>query len=230
MKQNQQPQPITSQVVRKAATDYEPSQLEFYRGIQTNYSISTMVSAQTPTLAKIKNEVSLADVRALLSIAICEVCDFFNVGKNMNDTQIAVTADLILERFWYFHLEEIKYCFRRAMMYERVFDRLDGNMILNWLAEYDVVRTEEAMRISEREESQDAPNSVDTSQAISFEEYIIRLRERAKTDEKAMELLNSIENPKPHRLTFLTREERAEKEHNFKMWKMTNYLQQNTKR
>lgn len=228
MKQNQQQTPLLPG--RKAATDYELSQLEFYRGIQTNCSVSTMVSAQTPTLAKIKNEVSLADVRALLSIAICEVCDFFNVGKNMNDTQIAVTADLILNRFWYFHLEEVKYCFRRAMMYEKVFDRIDGNIILNWLAEYDAVRTEEAMRISEREESQDAPNPADSSQAISFEEYMASLRERAKTDKKALELLKSIENPKPQRLTFLTREERAEKEHNFKMWKMTNYLQQNPKR
>lgn len=178
-----------------------------------------MVAAQTPTLAKIKNEVSLADIRALLSIAICEVCDFFNVGKNMSDTQIALTADLILERFWYFHLEEIKYCFRRAMKYERVFDRLDGNIILNWLADYDAVRTEEAMRVSEQEESHNACKLENSPQAISFEEYMVQLRERARTDEKALELLHSIENPKPRRFTFLTREERAEKEHNFKMWK-----------
>lgn len=189
-----------------------------------------MVQSKTPTIAQIKNTISLTDVRALLSIAICEVCDFFNVGKNMNDTQIAVTADLILERFWYFHLEEIKYCFRRAMKYEKVFDRLDGNMILNWLTEYDAVRTEEAMRISEHEELQGASKPVDSSQAISFDEYMISLRERAKTDDKAMKLLDSIENPKPRRITFLSREERAEKEHDFKMWKMSNYLQHNSKR
>ena len=78
-----------------------------------------MVAAKTPTIARIKNEASETDVRALLYIAICEVCDFFNVGKNMNDTQVALTADLIIEEFWHLRLEEIKYCFRRAMRREK---------------------------------------------------------------------------------------------------------------
>lgn len=227
-KYSQSQQPTTLPLERLSAAEVYPSQLKLWQGLKAS-SISTMVAAQTPTLAKIKNEASEMDVRALLYIAVCEVCDFFNVGKNMSDSQIAITVDLILERFWYFHLEEIKYCFRRAMMYEKVFDRLDGNMFLNWLTDYDVVRTEEAMRMSEQEESRSASKTKDSSQAISFEEYIANLRERAKTDNEAMKLLNSIENPKTHRITFLTRDERAEKEHDFKLWKMLNYLKRDTK-
>lgn len=184
-----------------------------------------MVSAQTPTLAKIKNEVSLADIRALISIAVCEVCDFFNVGKNMNDAQIALTVDLIIGRFWYFKLEEIKYCFRRAMMREKLFDRLDGNIIIGWLREYDAERTEEAMRISDQEASLLHNQVREEPDAVSYEEYLADLRVRAKTDKKAAEILHDIENPSPQKLTLLTSDKRKQNEHDFKMWRTFVYGQ-----
>lgn len=183
-----------------------------------------MVAAQTPTLAKIKNKASEVDARALLYIAICEVCDFFNVGKNMNDTQVAVTIDLILESFWHLRLEEIKYCFRRAMMREKLFDRLDGNIIIGWLREYDVERTEEAMRISEQREMQQVNETSDCPEAVSFEDYVADLRNRALKDEKAAQVLNEIDNPSPKRLNLLTNEERAQKDHDFRIWRTFNYL------
>lgn len=187
-----------------------------------------MVVAQTPTLAKIKNEASETDARALLYIALCEVCDFFNVGKNMTDTQIAVTVDLILESFWHLHLEEIKYCFRRAMMREKLFDRLDGNIIISWLMQYDAERTEEAMRISEQqavaEENALPPSSSD---AVTYDDYVASLRERAATDPVAAKLLDEIDNPPPARLTFLSREERERHDHDFRMWRTFTYLSRN---
>lgn len=183
-----------------------------------------MVSAKTPTIANIKNRVSLDDVRALLSIAICEVCDFFNVGKNMNDSQIALTVDLIIERFWYFKLEEVKYCFRRAMMRDKLFDRLDGNIIIGWLREYDNERTEEAMRISEREEAEAYNAHADSLDAIDYNQYLIRLEERAKKDESAARLLASIKHPTGQRLTMISREEREKRDHDFEIWRVFEYL------
>lgn len=178
---SQPPQPPT---VRTAVTSYAPSQLELYRNLPTNCSVSTMVAAKTPTLAEIKNKVSLNDIRALLTIAVCEVCDFFNVGKNMNDMQVALTVDLIVERFWYFKLEEVKYCFRRAMMREKLFDRLDGNIIIGWLETYDAERTEEAVRLSEQEDARRLRTEPDDN-AVTLGEYLAKLEQRADTDEEA---------------------------------------------
>jgi|GEM_PF-1110318 len=183
-----------------------------------------MVAAQTPTIAKIKNDVSLDDARALLSIAVCEVCDFFNVGKNMNDAQIALTVDLIIEQFWYFKLEEIKYCFRRAMMREKLFDRLDGNIIMGWLREYDTERTEEAIRIPEQRDTQQVNETADCPEAVSFEDYVADLRNRALKDKKAAQVLKEIDNSSPKRLNLLTNEERVQKDHDFRMWRTFNYL------
>lgn len=186
-----------------------------------------MVAAQTPTLARIKNEASETDARALLYIAICEVCDFFNVGKNMNDTQIAVTVDLILESFWYLRLEEIKFCFRRAMKREKLFDRLDGNIIIGWLRDYDAERTEEAMRLADQEASQLQNEIKADSGAISMVEYISGLERRAKTDEDAAKMLADIKGLLAKSRALTTAEEKTQKDRAFKTWKIFEYLHGN---
>lgn len=183
-----------------------------------------MVSSQTPTIAKIKNEASENEARAMIYIAVCELCDFFNVGKTMNDMQAALTVDLIIERFWYLRLEEIKYCFRRAMMREKLFDRLDGNIILGWLREYDNERTEECIAISERDDARKEHNVDIDSDSISFDDYVALLEQQAQTDEDAAERLREIRATTPKRLTLLSREEREKKDHEFKMWKTFKYL------
>lgn len=156
--------------------------------------------------------------------ALKEVRDFFNVGKNMTNPQISITAELIVARFWYFKIEDVKCCFRRAMMREKLFDRLDGNIIIGWLQEYDDERTEEAMRISDQKATQALNEPKECKDAVSYEEYVTRLKDRAKTDKKAAELLDGIENPPPQRLTLVSKEERAKREHDFKMWRTFNYL------
>ena len=154
-----------------------------------------MVSSRSPSIGKIKETVSLSEVRALLYIAICEVCDFFNVGKNMNDVQVALTVDLILESCCHLRLEEIKYCFRRAMRNERVYDRLDGNVILGWIKDYEAERTEAAMQCSE--EAERKQREAEASEGgISFEQYKEQLKQRAENgDKEAAERLAEIDSP-----------------------------------
>lgn len=151
-----------------------------------------MVASKTPTLGEIKNKVSLDDARAILSLAICEVCDFLNVGKNMSDTQIAITVDLILGNYWYLKPEEVKYCLRRAMMREKVYDRLDGNVILGWIKDYDTERTEAAVRISEKAEAKAAAEFTPSTGAVTYQQWVEQLRGRAPTDKSAAEMLKMI--------------------------------------
>lgn len=184
-----------------------------------------MVASQTPTIAKIKNKISEADIRALLTIAVGEVCNFFNVGKNMNDIQVAMTVDLIIDRFWYFKLEEIKYCFRRAMMREKLFDRLDGNIIIGWLSEYDSERTEEVMRLSDQKETQELNEYTPSPDAITFKEYVEQLTEAAKTDEKAADRLAELQDIIAESSARANAGAREQKEKEFKMWKTFNYDQ-----
>lgn len=221
--------PNTEQTLeRKAETNFTPSQLMLYRNLPTNCSVSTMVAAQSPTIAKIKNSISLNDIRALLSIAICEVCDFFNISKNMNNAQIAITVDLIIENFWYLKLEEVKYCFHRAMMRERIYDRLDGNIIIGWLRDYDAERTEEAMRMSDQRASQELNEPKNEPGAVSFKEYMAILKEQAQTDKEAAKRLEDITEISSDKTP--TQEKVKQKNHDFETWKQFNYLLKREKR
>lgn len=187
-----------------------------------------MVQAPTPTLAKIKNTTSEIKLRALLYIAICEVCDFFNVGKNMSDTQIALTADLIIESYWYMKLEEIKYCFRRAMKREKLFDRIDGNIILGWLKEYDTERTEEAIRKSEQRESQMRYEQRPDPKARTYDSYINSLWDLAMyADPEAVEKLCNMHEMAATQPPPLTPEQKHQKSLAFKQYFYQQYLKGN---
>lgn len=215
--------PATMQVARLNVTEAYPLQLKLYQGLRTS-SVSTMVKAQTPTIAEIKNKASETDARALLYIAVCEVCDFFNVGKNINDVQVATTVEMIIESFWHLKLEEVKYCFRRAMRTERLFDRLDGNIILGWLRTYDEERTEEAIRISEQEATEEVnAHCLPAPGAISYEEYMAILeRQAAAGDKEAQSKLKSIRSIPKSGLS--PDKKQAENDHKFKIWKTFHYL------
>lgn len=182
-----------------------------------------MVQAQTPTIAKIRTIASLTEVRALVSIAICEVCDFVNVGKNMNDIQVALTADMIISSYNHLKLEEIKYCFRRAMCTEKLFDRLDGNIILGWLHDYDMERTIVAMQCPEKE---DCAHSI-KEDSITWNEYILALKTAADGgDNEARKKLEDISQLMPPD----TNEPDAKKNDNdeeFKQWLFQSYLNGN---
>ena len=69
-----------------------------------------------------------------ISMMIIEVNDFFNVKGNMDRKQIKLTAELILDNpnFYDLTLGNIKDCFRRRMMSEKIYDRLDGNIIISY--------------------------------------------------------------------------------------------------
>lgn len=178
-----------------------------------------MVSSRSPSIGKLKETVPLTEARALLYIAICEVCDFFNVGKNMNDVQVAMTVDLILESFCHLRLEEVKYCFRRAMRNEKVYDRLDGNVILGWLKDYEAERTEAAMQCSE--EAERKQREAEASEGgISFEQYKEQLKQRAANgDKEAAERLSEIDKPISIGGKAVSRDEREHNKDEFRRFK-----------
>lgn len=73
-----------------------------------------------------------------LELLIAEVNDFFNVKGKMGVNQMRLTAELILDNlnFHDLSLGNIKACFRQRMMSEKLYDRLDGNIIIGWLREF----------------------------------------------------------------------------------------------
>lgn len=76
----------------------------------------------------------------ILTVLISEVVLFFNVGKNMNQSQIIQTAKLILtdEEAKGLKPEDFVVLFKNAKQgrYGKIYDRLDGQVVFEWVRAY----------------------------------------------------------------------------------------------
>lgn len=87
-----------------------------------------------------QGESSEIAVKALLSLLLIDTLDFLNVGKTMSDKQVAQTVDLILEDYSVYKIDYFVLCFNKAKKgyYGKLYDRVDGQIILDWLRQYDL--------------------------------------------------------------------------------------------
>jgi hypothetical protein len=103
-------------------------------------------AAITPALAMSAGEqlsvLGKQDKKVLLkalSMLITQLRQSLNVGKNLDTLQVYECAALLAEKYWYLRLEEFLYVFKQAKLgkYGKVYDRLDVQVISEWLHLYD---------------------------------------------------------------------------------------------
>jgi len=183
-----------------------------------------MIEADTPTLWELRKSLGHAATIAILVKAFIHAAKLVNLDKNLTIEQIGEAANDTLEGYGCLKVEEIKYLLKRALRTQNVYGRLDYNVIMTWVERYDAERTEEAMRISDQEAAQLMNEIKEAPNAISFEQYLINLEKRAKTDKKAAERLADIKSMQAQKSMLLSAEEKAKKDHDFKMWRTFKYL------
>ena len=86
-------------------------------------------------------------LRGFMVKVLNDLVDFFNVGKSIGAVQVAQTVDLIIDEYYFFKPDDFKLCFNRAKkgLYGKVYDRIDGAVILEWLGRYEKERGSMAM-------------------------------------------------------------------------------------
>lgn len=151
-----------------------------------------MFASGQPALAVIQRENGLASARASVVYLIIDVLDFFNPSETMNDRQVATTADLILEEYPYMQTDDLKLCFRNAMKgkYGKLYNRIDGQIIMGWLREYNRERCTVASEQSYNEHKANISEEARPTQGIFYAEYRAELERRsASGDQDAKRLL-----------------------------------------
>lgn len=155
-----------------------------------------MIKADTPNLWEIRQNLGVVKTNALIVYALACVAELVNIERNLSEPQMMELAEDILTDYGYFKLEEIKYILKRAVKSEKLFARLDYNIVMGWFKAYDAERTEHCMDISDQAETEvtnrvSAPEDED---AIPWEEYVAMLRDRAgQGDTEAANRLSDIE-------------------------------------
>lgn len=96
-----------------------------------------------PSLSVIKRTKGEEAATRIVSEFIMAANDFFNVSVKMSPTQVAITSEMVVEKYYYLRVAEIKLCFRNAMFgeYGEIYNRIDGSVIFSWLQKYDASRT-----------------------------------------------------------------------------------------
>lgn len=92
----------------------------------------------SPCFSVLKKELGDEKTKAFLVLILTDVITFFNVGKTMNQTQVVQVVNLLQKTYFYLKPSELKYCFERAKLgvYGKLFDRIDGAIIFDWVECY----------------------------------------------------------------------------------------------
>lgn len=114
-------------------------------------TITEAIKDSSPALSKVKKEKGEVVAKALLVKILSNVIRFFNVGKNIDDTQLAELTGLILEEYYFLKMADFKIWgngFKKGKYLQfsngKLFDRLDGQIIMLSIAEYCEKRVAEA--------------------------------------------------------------------------------------
>lgn len=108
-----------------------------------------------PALAEIEKTYGYEFLQAYLEGWIVNLREFVNVGKRMTDMQTFETAMIVLQDYKYLTIADINLLFKRAKSgyYGKLYDRLDGQIILDWFRTYDQERAAAAVEDSINEAS-----------------------------------------------------------------------------
>lgn len=153
-------------------------------------TVSDVFSSGMPSLATLGRERGEAIARAVLVIIMNDMLDFFNAGNDMNDTQVAMTVDFILEEYPYMQTDDITLCFRNAMKgkYGKLYNRIDGQIIMGWVKAYNSERCTAAQATSENE----SKTRKQDEKSVSYTQYFDMIREKAANgDKEALKAMNN---------------------------------------
>jgi hypothetical protein len=97
-----------------------------------------LASKTSPALSEIKKQKGEQVALGVLVTLMDECQQYFNLQQPMNPQQLMLTAELIMEEYYYLRVDEFRICFRMAMKgeYGPVYNRIDGQIFFEWIRKY----------------------------------------------------------------------------------------------
>jgi len=97
-----------------------------------------LASKTSPALSEIRKAKGEQTALGVLVALMDECQQYFNLQQPMNPQQLMLTAELIMEEYYYLRVEEFRLCFRMAMKgeYGPVYNRIDGQIFFEWIRKY----------------------------------------------------------------------------------------------
>ena len=115
--------------------------MPYYNSLRPK-TVNDVFDSPSCSIAVMNKEFGETHLRGFMVKVLNDLIDFFNVGKSIGAVQVAQTVDLIIDEYYFFKPDDFKLCFNRAKkgLYGKVYDRIDGAVILEWLGRYEKER------------------------------------------------------------------------------------------
>lgn len=142
--------------------------MPYYNSLRPK-TVNDVFDSPSCSIAAMNKEFGETHLRGFMVKVLNDLIDFFNVGKSIGAVQVAQTVDLIIDEYYFFKPDDFKLCFNRAKkgLYGKVYDRIDGAVILEWLGRYEKERGSMAMDDSiNNSKSWDMPEGDRTSKTL----------------------------------------------------------------
>lgn len=136
-------------------------------------SVTQVIQSNSPSFALIRKSGDNGETicRAMMVDLLVNFLEYLNIGKNMNEAQVADTVTLLLQEYHLLRPDDFILFFSRAKTgrYGNLYDRIDGMVIFEWMNKYmDERATEiETLRRNEAKREDKA-----TGEPIPMPDYI----------------------------------------------------------
>lgn len=141
-----------------AKTNMQPllpaSPVDHFRQLQPATHTDVFIS-ETPALSVVKNQVNEQTAATYVTAMLADIEQFYNVRQSLSAVQLRMLAEMILKNFYYFKVADLKLFADKFKLglYGKVYDRIDGGVIMEALNQYNDERMNEAEAFSQKQAS-----------------------------------------------------------------------------
>ena len=145
-------------------------------------TILDCVNSKAPTIKEISEEAGHDQVLAAIGYLLLETVEMFAVGKSIGVEQFAKLPQMIYDDANYLGLEDLKLCFLKAIKghYGKSYDRLDAQIIFEWLNAYKAERADVKMNYQVQKHDEFKQLDQKVSDLGWSKERLTQLKELAK--------------------------------------------------
>ena len=131
------------------------NEIEFKRKVRNLNLVALLDELEnTPSINKLAiiNEDAITEEIALLLI---QTNKFFNVKNGLTEDILYDIAELIMTEYKHYTMYDIGLCLKMAKLgrFGKVYERLDGGVVMDWLVQYEKQRDKTIIRNAEDEHS-----------------------------------------------------------------------------
>ena len=112
-------------------------------------------TSATPALSVVKKEAGPQTAVAYITVMLADIEQFYNVKQNLSEVQLRMLAEIIIKNFYFLRVADLKLFAEKFKLglYGKIYDRIDGGVIMEALAQYADERMNEAEVYSQKQAS-----------------------------------------------------------------------------